>query len=157
MKSSMKGQYEVFENEHSTDPTHSMLSKDHFSNVLNPIAGQIACTTVKFVVPLIVEAWSDEGKDVRQVIDEILQVFHHPALRDENRAGQKAMFETVKKWWENKDEEEQNHYKEILTFDGVKDGKNHEGDHEDGHSHGAPGKSTDLTFSSYLLSIQDTC
>lgn len=140
LKSSMKGQYEVFENDQSTDPTHSMLSKDHFSNVLNPIAGQIACSTVKFVVPLIVGAWSDEGKDVRQVIDEILQVFHHPALRDENKAGQKAMFETVKAWWEGKDETEQNHYKDILTFDGVKEGKNHEGDHEDGHSHGAPVK-----------------
>ncbi|PBP27556.1 heterokaryon incompatibility protein Het-C [Diplocarpon rosae] len=141
LKSSEKGQYEVFENDNSTDPTHSMLSKDHFSNVLNPVAGQIACNTVKFVVPHIVDSWSDEGKDVRETIDEILQVFHHPALRDENREGQKAMFDTVRDWWEGKDESEQEHYKEILSAEGVKEGKNHEGENsEGGHSHGAPQK-----------------
>jgi hypothetical protein len=144
LKSSEKGQYEVFENESSTDPTHSMLSKDHFSNVLNPVAGQIACATLKFVVPHIVDSWSDEGKDVRQTIDDILQVFHHPALRDENKQGQKAMYETVKSWWEGKNDEEKENLKNILSFDGVKDGKNHdtsidEGGHG-GHSHGAPTK-----------------
>ncbi|KAH7323902.1 heterokaryon incompatibility protein Het-C-domain-containing protein [Rhexocercosporidium sp. MPI-PUGE-AT-0058] len=141
LKTSEKGQYEVFENDNCTDPTHSMLSKDHFSNVLNTIAGQIACATVKFTVPRIVDSWSDEGKDVRQTIDDILQVFHHPALRDENREGQKAMFETVKKWWEDKDESDQQHFKEILSFEGVKAGNNHEGESEEGgHSHGAPKK-----------------
>ncbi|PVH68686.1 Het-C-domain-containing protein [Cadophora sp. DSE1049] len=141
LKTSEKGQYEVFENDNCTDPTHSMLSKDHFSNVLNTIAGQIACATVKFTVPRIVDSWSDEGKDVRQTIDDILQVFHHPALRDENREGQKAMFETVKQWWEDKDESDQQHFKEILSFDGVKAGNNHEGESEGGgHSHGAPKK-----------------
>ncbi|KAJ5050984.1 uncharacterized protein L3040_002851 [Drepanopeziza brunnea f. sp. 'multigermtubi'] len=142
LKSSEKGQYEVFENDNFTDPTHSMLSKDHFSNVLNTVAGQIACATVKFVVPHIVDSWSDEGKDVRQTIDDILQVFHHPALREENREGQMAMFETVKQWWESKDESEQQHYKEILSTQGVKDNKNHEGEDAQGggHSHGAPAK-----------------
>ncbi|KAK6580923.1 hypothetical protein PZA11_006411 [Diplocarpon coronariae] len=141
LKSSEKGQYEVFQNGNSTDPTHSMLSKDHFSNVLNPVAGQVACATVKFVVPHIVDSWSDEGKDVRRTIDDILQIFHHPALRDENREGQKAMFDTVKLWWEDKDESEQQHYKEILSAEGVKEGNNHEGENpEGGHSHGAPQK-----------------
>ncbi|CZS97058.1 related to Het-c protein [Rhynchosporium agropyri] len=143
LKTSEKGQYEVFENDTCTDPTHSMLSKDHFSNVLNTIAGQIACATVKFAVPRIVDSWSDESKDVRQTIDDILQVFHHPALRDENREGQKAMFETVKNWWENKDESDKEKFKQILSFDGVKAGNNHEGESEEGghgHSHGAPKK-----------------
>lgn len=141
LKSSEKGQYEVFENESCTDPTHSMLSKDHFSNVLNPVAGQVACNTIKFVVPHIVDSWSDEGKDVRQTIDDILQVFHHPALRDENREGQKAMFDTVREWWESKDESEKEHLKDILSYEGVKEGRNHEGDSgEHSHSHGAPKK-----------------
>ncbi|KAK0122942.1 hypothetical protein ONS96_009965 [Cadophora gregata f. sp. sojae] len=154
LKTSEKGQYEVFENDKSTDPTHSMLSKDHFSNVLNTIAGQIACATVKFVVPRIVDSWSDEGKDVRQTIDDILQVFHHPALRDENREGQKAMFETVKKWWEDKDESDKQHFKEILSFDGVKAGNNHEGESEEGgHSHGAPKKRKEED--SFVPSAQD--
>jgi hypothetical protein len=142
LKSSEKGQYAVFEDEHSSDPTHSMLSKDHFSNVLNPVAGQVACATVRFVVPQIVDSWSDSGKDVRQTIDNILQVFHHPALRDENREGQRAMFETVKNWWEGKDDSEKEHLKEILSLEGVKAGKNHEGEGAEGggHSHGAPPK-----------------
>jgi hypothetical protein len=145
LKSSEKGQYEVFENESSSNPTHSMLSKDHFSNVLNPVAGLVACATVRFVVPQIVDSWSDSGKDVRQVVDNILQVFHHPALRDENREGQKAMFDTVRNWWEGKNDSEKEHLKEILSFDGVKDGKNHEGEGaEGGHSHGArPKKEND--------------
>lgn len=141
LKSSEKGQYEVFENEGCTDPTHSMLSKDHFSNVLNSVAGQVACTIVKFVAPRIVDSWDDVGKDIRQVIDDILQVFHHPALRDDNREGQKAMFEAVKAWWEGKEDSEKEHLKDILSFEGVKDGRNHEIDSgEDGHSHGAPPK-----------------
>jgi hypothetical protein len=154
LKSSEKGQYEVFNNENCSDPTHSMLSKDHFSNVLNPVAGQVACATVKFVVPHIVDAWSDNGKDVRQVIDDILQVFHHPALRDENREGQKAMFETVRSWWEGKDESEKQHLEEILSFDGVKDGKNHEGEGAEGghgHSHGAPVKKKNEEIALCLL------
>lgn len=147
LKSSEKGQYEVFENENSSDPTHSMLSKDHFSNVLNPVAGQVACATVRFVVPQIVESWSDSGRDVRQTIDNILQVFHHPALRDENREGQKAMFETVKNWWEGKDDSEKEHLKQILSFDGVKAGNNHEGEGaEGGHSHGARPKKEEGGF-----------
>lgn len=156
LKSSQKRQYEVFENDSCTDPTHSMLSKDHFSNVLNPVAGQVACATVKFAVPHIVDSWSDEGKDARQVIDDILQVFHHPALRDENRQGQKAMFETVRQWWEGKDDSEKQHLKEILSYDGVKDGKNHSGDSgEGGHSHGAPPKKKKQEDSGIVPSAQE--
>jgi hypothetical protein len=48
-----------------------MPSKDHFSNVLNPVAGQVARATVRFAVAHMVDSWSDEGKDIRQVIDAI--------------------------------------------------------------------------------------
>lgn len=34
-----------------TDPTHSMLSKDHFSNILNACAGRVAATILQYVVP----------------------------------------------------------------------------------------------------------
>ena len=34
-----------------TDPTHSMLSKDHFSNILNPCAGRVAATILQYVTP----------------------------------------------------------------------------------------------------------
>lgn len=35
----------------SSDPTHSMLSKDHFSNYLNPVAGRVAGTILQYAVP----------------------------------------------------------------------------------------------------------
>jgi Heterokaryon incompatibility protein Het-C len=34
-----------------TDPTHSMLSKDHFSNVLNSCAGRVGATVLQYIVP----------------------------------------------------------------------------------------------------------
>jgi len=40
--SSAKQQYIVWSDPTSSDPTHSMLSKDHFSNVLNGPAGELA-------------------------------------------------------------------------------------------------------------------
>lgn len=36
IESSKKEQHIVFDDDYSTDPTHSMLSKDHFSNVSTP-------------------------------------------------------------------------------------------------------------------------
>lgn len=36
---------------HCTDPTHSMLSKDHFSNKLNGCAGRVATTILQYAVP----------------------------------------------------------------------------------------------------------
>jgi hypothetical protein len=150
LKSSEKGQYEVFEDDNSSNPTHSMLSKDHFSNVLNPIAGKVACATVRFVVPQIVDCWGDGGKDVGQTINNILQVFHHPALRDENKEGQKAMFETVKEWYEDKSESEKQELNQQLSEAGVKAGDNHQGEGAEGghsHSHGAlPKKKKDDGF-----------
>lgn len=48
---SAKAQYEPWNNPRSTDPTHSMLSKDHFTNVLNSCAGRVASTILQYVVP----------------------------------------------------------------------------------------------------------
>lgn len=45
--SSREKQHIVFHDQYSTDPTHSMLSKDHFSNVLNEPAGRIASEVLK--------------------------------------------------------------------------------------------------------------
>ena len=42
IQSSKDKQLNIFYDDHSTDPTHSMLSKDHFSDVLNEVAGKIA-------------------------------------------------------------------------------------------------------------------
>lgn len=48
---SAKSQLEPWENPRCSDPTHSMLSKDHFTNILNSCAGRIAATIVQYVTP----------------------------------------------------------------------------------------------------------
>lgn len=142
LQASENAQFVVFDDGNSSDPTHSVLSKDHFTNLLNPVAGRVASEAVKFATPLIVSAWEDTNRDPNQICDEILQVFHHPALRDEGRQGQRAMFEAVQSWWNEKDEHAKEHLKEALSKEGVREGKNHEGDDPNpgpggcGHSHG---------------------
>ena len=51
IQSSKNQQLIVFNDDDCNDPTHSMLAKDHFSNILNEPAGKIASATVKWVVP----------------------------------------------------------------------------------------------------------
>ncbi|KAI5810557.1 heterokaryon incompatibility protein Het-C-domain-containing protein [Pyronema omphalodes] len=127
--SSENAQHVVFNDDDSSNPTHSMLSKDHFSNVLNEPAGKIASAVLKFAVPLLMEAWDDEGVDINNTIDTIINgVFHHPALRDSGRPGQEgrqAMFQVVEEWWNSKSSSEQDTLREQLSREGVQAGKNH--------------------------------
>lgn len=51
INSSAKSQFEPWENSRCSDPTHSMLSKDHFTNILNSCAGRIAATILQYSVP----------------------------------------------------------------------------------------------------------
>lgn len=44
-------QLEPWNNPRCDNPTHSMLSKDHFTNVLNSCAGRVAATILQYVVP----------------------------------------------------------------------------------------------------------
>ncbi|RPB24493.1 Het-C-domain-containing protein [Terfezia boudieri ATCC MYA-4762] len=126
LQASEKGQYVVFSDDDSSNPTHSMLSKDHFTNVLNEPAGLVASEVVRFVVPHITAAWDDDSIDANGVCDEVLQVLHHPALR--SKEGQERMFEVVRQWWEEKSGSEQSHLEDALSKDGVKEGRNHEGE-----------------------------
>jgi hypothetical protein len=48
---SAHSQLEPWKNPNCTDPTHSMLSKDHFTNLLNSCAGRVASTVLQYVVP----------------------------------------------------------------------------------------------------------
>lgn len=49
VEASANSQFEPWLDPHCSDPTHSMLSKDHFSNLLNPCAGRVA-TTSKYLI-----------------------------------------------------------------------------------------------------------
>lgn len=51
ISASANAQLEPWRNTSCTDPTHSMLSKDHFTNLLNSCAGRVASTVLQYVVP----------------------------------------------------------------------------------------------------------
>lgn len=144
IQSSREQQHVVFENDSCSDPTHSMLSKDHFSNVLNEPAGRVASQIVKWVVPQLMECWDNEDADIKRTLDRIVHgVFHHPALRDRGEDGadeiRQIMFGTVQQWWEDKDRDEQDTLREQLSREGVQEGKNHkEGVQDCGHGCGKP-------------------
>ncbi|OCK85515.1 Het-C-domain-containing protein [Lepidopterella palustris CBS 459.81] len=142
--SSREKQLIVFRNDNCSDPTHSMLSKDHFSNVLNEPAGKVASQILKWVVPQIVDCWDNERVDAERTIHRVVNgVFHHPALRDLGddgaRDGRHLMFGVVEKWWREMDDRERNDLRAKLSREGVEQGRNHkEGVHDTGHGCGKP-------------------
>ena len=50
ISASAKSQLEPWTNPRCSDPTHSMLSKDHFTNILNSCGGMVAVTIVQYAV-----------------------------------------------------------------------------------------------------------
>jgi hypothetical protein len=83
----------VFNNPDASDPSHSLLSKDHFGYVytslrshactnghprliLNEPAGKIALVVVKHSVELIVQAWYKHDTDVGQTINQVRHTHH---------------------------------------------------------------------------------
>ncbi|QRW12015.1 heterokaryon incompatibility protein Het-C protein [Ceratobasidium sp. AG-Ba] len=93
-------QYEVFNNPDASDPSHSLLSKDHFGLILNEPAGKVALVVVKHTVELIVQAWYDESKDVGQTINQVMEAFHHPFYATGNSQVQNNMAEELKRWFD---------------------------------------------------------
>ncbi|PBP21668.1 heterokaryon incompatibility protein Het-C [Diplocarpon rosae] len=106
IQSSKEKQLIVFNDDECSDPTHSMLSKDHFSNILNEPAGKIASQVLRWVVPQIIQCMDDERADVDRTLNRIIAgVFHHPAQRhlgdDGASDGRRAMFHVVEQWWQS--------------------------------------------------------
>lgn len=119
-------QYEPWTDPFCTDPTHSLLSKDHFSNKLNTPAGEVASGIVAFAVPRILHAWEDPSFPVDRVLTDIIRAFHHPVLRDPNSDIQTAMFNAVAAWVERLPDRGQG-LNDTLSSEGVKAGRNHTG------------------------------
>lgn len=144
IQSSKDKQLIVFNDDHSSDPTHSMLSKDHFSNILNEPAGKIASQVLKWVIPQVIQCMDDERVDVDRTINRIINgVFHHPAQRtmgdDGAVDGRKLMFGVVEGWWREKSQYEQQELRRQLSRDGIMNGENHkESVHDSGHGCGKP-------------------
>lgn len=144
IQSSKDKQLIVFHDDRCSDPTHSMLSKDHFSNILNEPAGKVASQVLKWVVPQLIACWDDERIDVDRTLTRIVNgVFHHPALAnygdDGAVDGRRLMFGVVQQWWGQKDEYERAALREQLSRRGVEQGRNHkEGVQDSGHGCGKP-------------------
>ncbi|ORY15587.1 heterokaryon incompatibility protein Het-C-domain-containing protein [Clohesyomyces aquaticus] len=136
VESSGKHQFEPWTDPYSTNPTHSMLSKDHFSNILNEPAGSVAATILQYVAPRVVYAWDHPDVPVDQVLNDCIQVFHHPAIRDHRSEIHNKMFDVVKKWVDGRPDRGRS-LDQILSSDSVRAGKNHSGQND--HSHGAGG------------------
>ncbi|CAG8035436.1 unnamed protein product [Penicillium olsonii] len=130
-----KHQYEPWTDPHCTDPTHSLLSKDHFANILNEPAGQVASSIVEYVAPRVLYAWQHIDVPENEVLDDCLQVFHHPALRNMRNDAHRTMFESVEKWAHSRPDRGAS-LNNILSSEGVRSGRNTGGvshTHSGGH------------------------
>ncbi|KAL2020771.1 hypothetical protein VTK56DRAFT_7969 [Thermocarpiscus australiensis] len=121
--SNAKSQYEPWTNPRCDNPTHSMLSKDHFTNILNSCAGRVATTILQYVVPRVIFAWENPGVPVDEVVNDVLRAFHHPAARDDRIEIQRQMFETVRQWTQETPYSHQ--LNQLLSSESVKNHKNH--------------------------------
>ena len=119
-----KSQYEPWTDPHCSDPTHSLLSKDHFSNILNEPAGHVATSILQYVAPRIIYGWEHPDVPVEQIMDDINRVFHHPALRDNNCELHRNMFSSVERWARARPDGGRN-LNTLLSSDSVRHGKNH--------------------------------
>jgi hypothetical protein len=146
VESSGKHQYEPWTDPTCTDPTHSLLSKDHFSNVLNEPAGKVAAAILRYVVPRVMYAWQHVDVPVDQVMDDCVKVFHHPVLRDMHNEAHRSMYEAVQGWVHSRSDRGHG-LNDILSADGVRAGRNLKdkdsghgaGQSHGGHSHGGGG------------------
>lgn len=129
-----KHQYEPWTDPHCSDPTHSLLSKDHFSNILNEPAGMVAASILQYVAPRVIYAWEHPDIPVQQVLQDVLRVFHHPAIRDDRSEIHRNMYETVKRWAHSRPDRGAD-LDQLLSSESVRQGKNHIGGHNE-HAHG---------------------
>ncbi|KDQ31260.1 hypothetical protein PLEOSDRAFT_1111739 [Pleurotus ostreatus PC15] len=116
-------QFAVFNDDNASDPSHSMLSKDHFGLILNEPAGKIAQVVVEHTVNLIVQAWGDDS-DPDQVLDQVLEAFHHPYYATGRSEIQHKMFETMEQWFGGLGPDLEGQVLEALSKESVKNGKN---------------------------------
>jgi hypothetical protein len=138
IESSGKHQFEPWIDPNCSDPTHSMLSKDHFSNILNPPAGAVAAEILKYVAPRVLYAWQNASVPVDHVLDDCMKVFHHPGVRDNSIEVHRSMFEAVKKWVDSLPDRGRS-LNDALGSQGVHSGKNHiSGTGNEGHTHNPP-------------------
>ncbi|KAI9781492.1 MAG: hypothetical protein M1839_005907 [Geoglossum umbratile] len=144
IQSSKDKQHVVFHDNHSSDPTHSMLSKDHFPNILGEPAAEVASAVLGWVVPQLVTCWDGERVDVNRTLACIIAgIFHYQSLRDYGdhgaADGRCAMFAVPEQWWREKNERDHAFFRDGLSREGIQVRRNHEESvHDLGHGGGKP-------------------
>uniref|UniRef100_A0A0W0FRN0 Heterokaryon incompatibility Het-C n=1 Tax=Moniliophthora roreri TaxID=221103 RepID=A0A0W0FRN0_MONRR len=117
-------QYAVFDDPDASDPSHSLLAKDHVNLILNEPSGRIAQVIVVHTVELIVQAWADDS-DPDAVLDKVLEAFHHPYYSTGNSQVQDQMFAEMEKWLnENAEAGVAEVIIEALSKEAVREGRN---------------------------------
>ncbi|KPM46437.1 hypothetical protein AK830_g10 [Neonectria ditissima] len=117
---------EIYQDGDASDPSHSDISKDHFSNVLNQPAGLVSTVTTNWMTQQVVKCWDDPFRDEEETIRQILTILHHPAFPGRKKTPiQKYMFDSVQEWWHHNTAEEKNKIRGMLTKESVK-GRQHE-------------------------------
>ena len=149
LQASSQHQFETWTDPICTDPTHSLLSKDHFANVLNEPAGNVASAILKYVVPRVLRAWQHSHIPEQEVLDDCVQVLHHPALRDMRNEAHRNMFEAMEDWVRSRPDGGKD-LNDILSAEGVRSGRNNNNSirhsHHGGTSREPPSSSAPYTF-----------
>lgn len=113
-------QWEVFNTTTSTDPTHSLLSKDHFRTILNEPAGLIARMVTVNTVDKMVRVWENPTADVNAAINDILQCIFHPEFPQRGGSDiQNAMIGSVETWLNTMTPQDQAETLRRLTKDSI--------------------------------------
>ncbi|KAH9941705.1 heterokaryon incompatibility protein HET-C [Epithele typhae] len=116
-------QFEVFNNPHSSDPTHSFLSKDHFNLILNEPAGRLGKIILIHTANSVVKAWDDTSINIHHVTEDILQCLFHPNFQDNNSQIQRQMLDYMRTWVEGLGNQKHEILRR-LSKDGVRNHKN---------------------------------
>ncbi|BFZ61610.1 hypothetical protein YB2330_002682 [Saitoella coloradoensis] len=132
-------QFKPWTDAYCSDPTHSMLSKDHFSTYLNEPAGRIAVQVVTNTVERITKAWSDTSIDAYRTVEDILQVFHHPGVGQVRGIEIREKMFNVIQQWVNALGNDKSVVMEGLSKEGVRAGRNHDNKRKSAAFRGAPG------------------
>ncbi|KAG5661783.1 hypothetical protein KAF25_004022 [Fusarium avenaceum] len=111
---------EVYLDGDGSDPSHSDISKDHFSNVLNQPAGLVSTVTTNWTTQQVVKCWDDKFRDEEDTIRQILTIMHHPAFPRHKTPIQKYMFDAVEEWWHHNSDSEKSTIRGMLTKESVR-------------------------------------
>ncbi|KAK3626240.1 hypothetical protein LTR56_019911 [Elasticomyces elasticus] len=82
-----------------SNPSHSDIAKDHFSNLLNQPAGLVATVITNWTTRMVVQCWDDKDQSADDMINRILSILHHPAFTQGKNEPQTYMFHAVETWW----------------------------------------------------------